>query len=157
MVLRSLRLAARLSPGRWIALGQALAWVSATRAALAVLPWRRISAAFERSPTRPGPPDWDRAKQTVWAVDAVARRVLPARPCLTQALVARHLLRRQGVDTELQIGAARSTKGEIQAHAWLEHNGQIVIGRIRSDVPYTPFRPAAAPPAPVSAPPEVPS
>ena len=147
-VLRSLRLTARLSPGRWAALGQAAVWVTATRAALAVLPWRRVSAAFERAPVRPGPPDWARAKRTVWAVNAVARRVLPARPCLTQALVARHLLRRQGVETQLQIGAARGTEGDLRAHAWLEHRGRIVIGRIHSDVPYTPFRTAARPAPP---------
>ena len=149
--LRLLRLAATLPVGRWVALGEALVWVPATRAALAVVPWRRLSAAFERTPTRPGPPDLARAKHAIWAVDAVARRVLPARPCLTQALVARRMLRRYGVDTDLQIGAARGPEGDFRAHAWLERDGRTLIGRIRSDVPYIPFRTAGRPAPPAEA------
>ena len=150
-VWRLLRLATTLSPGRWFALAEALVWVAATRAALAVVPWRHVSAAFERTPVRPGPPDWARARRAVWAVDAVARRVLPARPCLTQALVARRMLRRCGVETALQLGAARGPEGDFRAHAWLEHDGRTVIGQVHSDVPYTPFRSPARPdPAPRS-------
>lgn len=149
--LRALRTTAGLSLGQWAALGQAAVWVVGTRAALAVLPWRRVSAAFERTAARPGPPDWDRARRVQWAVGSVARRLLPARPCLTQALVARELLRRQGVETALKIGAAREPEGSFRAHAWLEHRGRTVMGQVHSDVPYTPFRTAAekaAPPAP---------
>ena len=142
-VWHALRTSAGLSPGRWAALGQAAVWIVGTRAALAVLPWRRVSAAFERTPTRPGPPDWDRARRVQWAVSAVAKRLLPARPCLTQALVARRLLRQQGVETTLRFGAAREAEGTFRAHAWLEHQGRIVVGQIQSDVPYTPFRTVA--------------
>ena len=69
-----------------------------------------------------------RARAAVWAVDAVARRVLPRRPCLTQALVGRRALRRFGVETALQIGAVRDEGGAFSAHAWLEHGGRVVLG-----------------------------
>ena len=141
----TLRLAGSLSARRWGALVRAGAWIAWTRAALAMRPWRSVSAAFDREPVRPGAPDWDRAKDTLWAVDAVARRVLPKRPCLTQALVARKLLRRHGVETTLQLGAARDGKAGFKAHAWLERNGEVVIGRTRTDT-YVPFEPAARAP-----------
>lgn len=125
---RVARTAAHLSRHQWAALAQAGLWVPGTRVALAVFPWRRVSRWFEQAPLHPGPPDWVRARAIVWAVDAVARRALPRRPCLTQALVGRRALRRVGIETDLQIGAARSDDGTFGAHAWLEHGGSIVLG-----------------------------
>lgn len=141
-VQRTLRLAGSLTAGRWVALARAAGWIAWTRAALAVRPWRTVSATFDREPVRPGPPDWPQARDTLWAVDAVARRVLPKRPCLTQALVARKLLRRHGVDTTLRLGAARDETIGFRAHAWLERDGDVVIGRTRPGE-YIPFKPAA--------------
>lgn len=68
-------------------------------------------------------------RRLLWAVGAAARRVMPQRPCLTQALTARILLARRGAHpTTLQIGVARSDDGSLAAHAWLERNGTILIG-----------------------------
>lgn len=142
-VRHSVQTAAALSPRRWAALAEAAAWIGWTRAAMSLRPWRRVADRFEREPVRPGPPDWARANLVLWAVSAVARRVLPEKPCLTQALVARTLLRRAGVDTELRIGAARDAEAGFRAHAWLEHDGDIVMGRTRADE-YVPFAPARA-------------
>ncbi|MEM1115077.1 MAG: lasso peptide biosynthesis B2 protein [Bacteroidota bacterium] len=142
---RTLGHAVRVSRGltgrQWAALGQAALWVPPTRAALTVFPWRRISALFDRAEVRAVEPDLDRARTIVWAVDAVARRVVRQRPCLTQALVARHLLRRHGVESSLQIGAARDKDGAFRAHAWLEWEGEIVIGGQASSAAYTSFKP----------------
>lgn len=57
----------------------------------------------------------------------VARR-LPWRPtCLHEALAADALLANSGVACELRIGARRT--GETPAfHAWLEHDGTIIVG-----------------------------
>lgn len=130
--------AASLSAGRWIALARATVWVVGVRAALATLPWRRVSEWFATPGARPGTPDWDRARIDLWAVHAVTRRLLKGRPCLTQALVARRFLRRHGVKTDLRLGAVRDERG-FQAHAWLERDGRVVIGGTESI--YTPFRP----------------
>lgn len=134
---------------QWVALGQAVVWVGIVRAMLAVVPWRRVAAASEAQAVHAAAPDWDRARAVVWAVEAVARRVLPERPCLTQALVAQRLLRKHGVDTQLLLGAARIPGKPLQAHAWLERDGKIVIGHIQTEVPYTAFRPVS--PLPTSA------
>ena len=130
-----------LSWSKWRALGQAVLWVPTTRVALTLFPWRKVSAAFDRADIRSVEPDLERARATVWAVDAVARRVVRARPCLTQALVARHLLRRLGVESSLRIGAARDTNGTFRAHAWLEWGDEIVIGGRGSSAAYASFKP----------------
>jgi hypothetical protein len=147
---RAAQVASGLSAHQRAELVRAAAWVPATRLALSVLPWRWVSAQFERVPLRAGPPDWTRARAAVWAVDAVARRVLPRRPCLTQALVGRRALRQYGVETDLQIGAVRDGAGAFSAHAWLEHGGRVVLGgnnRIGHYARFTTFADRAAPPA----------
>ena len=152
---RAVRTSRSLSSTQWSALGRAVVWVPTTRVALLVAPWRVVSRAFEAARVQSEAPDWDRARAAVWAVEAVSRRALRDRPCLTQALVARHLLRRRGVETSLEIGAVRGDDGALQAHAWLEHNGRVVIGGAGSPGEYARFRPAARPtsvPAPAARP-----
>ena len=143
---RLLKTASRLPPAHLAALARATAYVVGTKGALAVLPWREVSAAFDATPTREGDPDWRRAQVTLWAVDAVSRRLLRGKPCLTQALVAQKLLRGYGVNPDLRIGAALSAGGPFRAHAWLEHDGEVLIGGRDSASEYAPFvRVGAAP------------
>ena len=55
-------------------------------------------------------------------------RYVPAATCLTQALATRVLLSRLGQPAHLRIGVAKSKKGQLQAHAWVESQGKIIIG-----------------------------
>ena len=73
-----------------------------------------------------------------WAVE-LACRYVPAATCLTQALVTRTLLARCGCHAIVRIGVARSETGELQAHAWVEVDGSIVIGGSESQKHYTPL------------------
>jgi hypothetical protein len=66
-----------------------------------------------------------------------ASRLVPAATCLVQALVARDLLARRGIDTELRLGVARDPDGRTTAHAWLEDRGTVVFGG--SDRHYQPL------------------
>lgn len=52
--------------------------------------------------------------------------------CLTDALVCRALLDRSGFETDLHIGVAKSGEA-LQAHAWLVHRGEIVVGGTHED------------------------
>lgn len=78
------------------------------------------------------------AGRTLWAVRATGHRLLPERPCLTQALVGRLLLSRHGVDAVIQIGVMKD-EAELKAHAWLEHEGVIILGGAQSRDKYQPF------------------
>jgi hypothetical protein len=58
----------------------------------------------------------------------LSSRFYPFRPtCLKKALVLCFLLRRKGFDIQVQIGAAKD-KGRLDAHAWVEHQGRIILG-----------------------------
>lgn len=53
---------------------------------------------------------------------------VPSATCLTQALTLRALLARAGIPSALAIGVARGDASGIAAHAWLEVDGEVVIG-----------------------------
>jgi len=76
-----------------------------------------------------------------WALTIAAKAVLQARGCLPLALTAQYWLRQYGVPTELRIGAMRDASGQLQAHAWIEQRGQILIGGPPSSLDqYTPLQ-----------------
>jgi hypothetical protein len=65
--------------------------------------------------------------QLTRAVDRAAR-IPPRAGCLARAIAASRLLRRHGIDSTVRLGVAREGGGGIAAHAWLECDGQIVLG-----------------------------
>ena len=58
-----------------------------------------------------------------WAVSAAARRV-PGTRCLAWSLALRGLLAQMGVASRLRIGVAAGGDGRLDAHAWVECEGQ---------------------------------
>jgi hypothetical protein len=79
------------------------------------------------------------AEAILWAV-RLGSRYVPAATCLTQALVGKLLLARRGLDATLRVGVAFSDSGSLQAHAWVESNGRIVLGGSEVSVQcYTPL------------------
>lgn len=112
--------------------------------ALNVLPYRsvhRMMAVGEPGHVLQTPQEaWAYRRRVVGAVHAVGKRLLGDKPCLTQALVAQRLLRQKGYDTVLRLGVTKDGK-ELLAHAWLERDGQVVIGGNASQTRYTPLVP----------------
>jgi len=67
--------------------------------------------------------------RAAWVAHAVGKRLLPNRPCLTQALVLQYLLLRRGEDSaQLHIGVTKGEDEHLQAHAWVERDGRVLIG-----------------------------
>lgn len=59
-----------------------------------------------------------------WAmVDTAARNHLYPMTCLRKSLALQRLLVRQNIHTELRFGV-RKESNQLQAHAWLEYQGQ---------------------------------
>jgi hypothetical protein len=85
----------------------------------------------ERGPDacEPGTSDGPSVDSISWAV-AAASRFVPYASCLTQALVVERFMRRAGFDPTLRIGVARTSNGTMEAHAWIEHDGRVVIGEV---------------------------
>jgi len=91
-----------------------------------------LRKAAVASPRRePGKP-WASGR-IVWAVAAVARRVPALGNCLCVALAAKLLLSISGCPSSLRIGVAKRDSGQLEAHAWLEDNGIILIGSVEHD------------------------
>ena len=105
---------------------EALATIVRVRMLLRVQPIDRLRAwAQQRKPGNVPP------GQLAWAVRTAARRV-PGATCLVQALALQRLLSQQGHVSELHIGVARHDQS-FEAHAWLTHQGEILIGADRHE------------------------
>lgn len=58
----------------------------------------------------------------------VAGDVIPYSTCLVQALAAQALLSAGGQASNLCIGVAKEGRSSIEAHAWVEIEGEVIIG-----------------------------
>jgi Transglutaminase-like superfamily len=76
--------------------------------------WWTLQTADERSLGR-----------LVWAVEVVGWYA--GANCLKKALTLQWLLARRRVSTRLWLGVQRR-EATLQAHAWLEHNGRVIVG-----------------------------
>jgi hypothetical protein len=118
--------------------------VGLVRLGLWLLPFRTLCTVLARFETPRGEPGLRRSAETLdnimWAL-RIAAGLVPAATCLTQALTAKVLLRRNGYRPILRIGAVKSSTGKFLAHAWLEHEGAIVIGDLRDLSRYANFPP----------------
>jgi hypothetical protein len=106
--------------------------LAAVRAGLSLLPFqtlRQLLGFF--TPTTAAFTETDCASmhRVSYAVKTMSRYI-PGASCLTQALAAHMLLARIGQPAALRIGVARSQEGQFQAHAWVEIQGRIVVGKL---------------------------
>lgn len=116
--------------------GEALALLVVFRAALAMMPVRRIIAAVTRGRADEGAyPETTQTSQTLlitrrvqWAVSAAARHSPVEFVCFPQALAGYTMLRRRRVPSTLVYGVARSQSGDLLAHTWLAVGDLAVIG-----------------------------
>ncbi|MDO8976305.1 lasso peptide biosynthesis B2 protein [Reyranella sp.] len=117
------RLAAFLAlPGSdRLLLVKAAATLVAVRCALHLVSIERLRswAGHLREANRP-------VDRIIWSVRTAARRV-PGATCLSSALTLQRLLSSAGHPSQVHIGVARDASG-FMAHAWLVHDGVVVIG-----------------------------
>ena len=133
-----LRLALLPTPerGRLLRAGAALA---AVRLAQCVVPHPRLSAwvaTVRPAATAPAAATAAQAFDAPAAASAEARTIgaavtrissfVPRANCLTQALCAQLLLRRAGLPARVCLGARKSPS--FAAHAWVELEGEIILG-----------------------------
>ena len=126
-----------------MALARAAVLVLFVRALLAIVPFRTVLRWAGKRTSLPTPTSAREAElcRMIWAVDVVGRRLLPRRPCLTQAVIVHRLLLRSGRPAELRIGVRRGADRQLEAHAWVESGGAVVIGGKVLAEGYTPLPP----------------
>ena len=98
--------------------------VAAVRSSLWMLPMRvaRRNACFAARGV-----GIDSVEKLAWAVSAAAR-YFPRATCLTQALALEALLAQAGHECRVEIGVAKQQTAGFQAHAWVVHDGAIILG-----------------------------
>ena len=69
-----------------------------------------------------------RLKRMARVVSVAGRRSLWPTSCLRQALCLWFLLARRGIVVEVRIGVDKPADGQFVAHAWVERQGQVLIG-----------------------------
>ncbi len=109
---------------------EAVLLLALIRLGLYVLPLRALQRALARAVKASTPsPGTDQSfpRRVGWAV-AVASRYVPRATCLAQALAVRLLLEREGYPAHLRVGLARDARRWWEGHAWVEHQGRIIIG-----------------------------
>lgn len=100
--------------------------LAAVRIGLGVLGYRKLApllATRLSAQASAAAPD-----KLAWAVGAAAR-ALPGSSCLAQALTLHCLLSRAGHDSLVRIGVAKGEAQPINAHAWVIHHNQVLIGQ----------------------------
>lgn len=136
----------RRTPAEQWSLVEATAAVVTAWVALRVVSFRRLAGPEQvHDAGAPLPACLRTVEQRVCRnVMAVSRRLFPDRPCLVQALAARWLLARRGIAADLHIGVLKND-GALEAHAWLERSGRVLVGGAASPAVFHPlFGPRAS-------------
>jgi hypothetical protein len=107
---------------------RSLVWVTLYRTGLSALPFSVTKKWTVDTSTQASKPYDEKVVTEIVRGVRFASRFVPYATCLTQALAARKLLGDAGQFAELKIGVAKST-GDFEAHAWLEIDGRIVLGK----------------------------
>jgi hypothetical protein len=115
-----------LSPGERSQLLRAAGLVAFLRAALWLLPFSRVYDCLARFAKRHPIRQDITTSRVVWAIRTAAS-FIPRATCLTQALAAKYQLERSGRSAQLHLGVAKEN-GQFLSHAWLECDGEIVLG-----------------------------
>lgn len=129
----------KLSWADWWILWKTAAVMTTVRLTLGLLPFAVVHRVFTGVGVKVGPRaalKESAVQQAVWAVKVIGRR-LPKATCLVQAYTLHYLLLHQGVTTELRIGVIRGPGRQLEAHAWVERCGQILIGDLPNLKDYT--------------------
>lgn len=122
---RKLRTALSFSLSDWTLFFQAWVLLLGVDLALRLLPFPRVrDAAAGALRTNETGKEIDARRIQRMVHTAAWNHLYPMR-CLRKALVLQWLLGRRGVETHLRFGVNRD-EGDLNAHAWLERDGQPV-------------------------------
>ncbi|BAZ65659.1 MAG: lasso peptide biosynthesis B2 protein [Pelatocladus maniniholoensis HA4357-MV3] len=105
--------------------------LAAMRLGLWLLPFRTLLKLLARisQPVHPQTTNQVSIRKIVWAVNVASRYMLGVK-CLARALTTQVLMNRYKHPCQLRIGVAKDNSGILEAHAWIEHQGKIVIGNL---------------------------
>ena len=114
--------------GDFVALSEALLLLVVVRIGLRTTSYPRLRAWLDRmAGVRSRTPA--SVVDVTWAVAAAARRMIGT-TCLAEALAVYTMLRRRGHEPLLRVGVRQGDHSLLEAHAWVECDGHIVMGEV---------------------------
>ncbi|HEX5656407.1 MAG TPA: lasso peptide biosynthesis B2 protein [Polyangiales bacterium] len=116
---------------------QAAALLPAVRLVQRALPFKRWRPLLTRP--SPAPHKTLTPGEIALAVDRARRGVPGVYKCLPVAYTGHLLLHRHGHASTVQVGVARDAEGKVEAHAWVECDGQVLIGELPDLSRFVPF------------------
>ena len=139
LIRRRLRRFGEIDNRRRALLAEAVACLLAARLVLIFVPFPRLArhlgvfvpptdARVSQARTAAATDQSRRAEEIGWAVTRAARYVPFKAVCLPQAMAARVMLKRRGVESVMHFGTAKGRDKPIDAHAWLDAAGVEVTG-----------------------------
>ncbi|WP_404787085.1 lasso peptide biosynthesis B2 protein [Altericista sp. CCNU0014] len=81
------------------------------------------------------------AQKAIWAVNTSCKFTPGGAKCLTRALTVKVLLDRWNCPSDFKIGVIKNSADRLEAHAWIEMQGQVIIGQLSNLDRYTPMPP----------------
>lgn len=118
--------------GKWLYLNTAF-WLLAVKAGLYLAPFERLRGWMVRFDEPVGQPaEMEEMRAIIQAIERIGQFLAPLQiNCLPRALVGHRLLGRKGFDVQLKIGVLKAPDDRLVAHAWLEYQGQVILGNLR--------------------------
>ncbi|MEO1124401.1 MAG: lasso peptide biosynthesis B2 protein [Cyanobacteria bacterium J06639_16] len=132
----------RLSSGDRQLLIKTFILLSLIRLGLWLLPFQRLRQFLDlirqgnRQASQIQPTDPDKI---ITAVNISSRYMPGGEKCLARALTTQTLMFWHGYSPQLHLGVTKGEQGEFEAHAWVEHQGQVVIGYLADLSRFTPL------------------
>jgi Transglutaminase-like superfamily len=80
-------------------------------------------------------------QKVLWAVNLSCKFTPGGAKCLTRALTTKVLLDRWHCPSNFRIGVLKNSADQLEAHAWIEVQGIVVIGQLQNLAQYTPMPP----------------
>ncbi len=116
---------------------EAVSMLGIARAALRILPFRCIAKGVGKIMSEPSRSEntmnQSASEQIGWALETSSRYTPWQSRCLVQAIAAKLMLRRRRIKSELYLGVAKRSDGELTAHAWLRASNQEITGGYMQD------------------------
>jgi hypothetical protein len=116
------------SPADLLLLARVAGLLAIVDLGLRLMPFQRLQAILARKRSRVHMSQTAEERllaRLVWAMEVSGQYV--GASCLKKALTLQWLLSRHGVPTRLWLGV-RPGEATLQAHAWLEQSGSVIIG-----------------------------
>ncbi|NYB52808.1 MAG: lasso peptide biosynthesis B2 protein [Methanobacteriaceae archaeon] len=124
-------------PEKTLAL-RALYWVIYIRVILWIFPFNYVKKRVQQISRVSSPANGFSHNSTSFSLPRIsfmvrmASRYVLRATCLVQALAGHILFSKYGYDTQIKIGVS-SEDGQFEAHAWLEREGDVVLGESEKD------------------------